>query len=788
MRYLPGGIALLALACVVSAPRPASADAVADVLAGVQRIASPGVPGPLCVYGDQVWSIVVGDGGNATRLPVVATGVLGAGRVVAFGHDGYLGEDVLRTADTGRLMTNVVRWAARNKTRPRVGVVGASGAATYLRQQGLTVDEIDVSALTGHDVVVIAPWNQTPGEVATLAAFVRAGGGLVAAATGWGWAQLNPERDLQMDYAGNRLLAAAGIQWADDYLGETAGGGGYDVPGPPSDLTTARPALAAAEADAAGTRVLTPPERTQVSRTLVANAACVPPDDTLFLPRLADATRETVVPSPADPVTADEVLDRLAVVMQTRALDALPVTTPRAHPGAAVFPGAVPADAPRLTRTITVDTTVPDWHSTGLYAPPGEVVTVRVPPDAAGRGLGLRIGPHTDTLWGIQDDWTRMPDVSRAWSLAAAETRVFSPYGGLVYVTVARLSGLGTVEVAFGGVVEAPLFLAGRTDPSDWPRIRALPGPWAEIGSGKMVVTVPAVYVRDLDDPGAVVAAWDRVMDLDADLAGWTWARERAERFVTDQQIAYGYMHAGYPIMCFFDQAAHLVDARHLSTEGNWGFFHEVGHNHQSGDWTFDGTGEVTVNLFTLYTYEHLVGIPTLANERGSVAFVREELRKYDWDAPDFAQWRSDPFLALAMYVQLQHAFGWEAFRRVFAEFRDLPASERPQTDDQKRDQWLVRFSRAVGRDLGGFFAAWGVPVTAGARAAVADLPDWMPRDFPPGYDLDPTTTPSPTVTATPVPPSPTATAMPTTVPVAPTPTGPPRGVLVYLPVAGTGR
>ena len=97
----------------------------------------------------------------------------------------------------------------------------------------------------------------------------------------------------------------------------------------------------------------------------------------------------------------------------------------------------------------------------------------------------------------------------------------------------------------------------------------------------------------------------------------------------------------------------------------------------------------------------------------------------------DFAYWKRKPFLALVMYVQLQEAFGWEAFRTVFAEYRDLAEDELPKTDDDERDQWLVRMSRTVGRDLGPFFEAWNVPTTSEARASVADLPVWLPEDFP---------------------------------------------------------
>ena len=99
-----------------------------------------------------------------------------------------------------------------------------------------------------------------------------------------------------------------------------------------------------------------------------------------------------------------------------------------------------------------------------------------------------------------------------------------------------------------------------------------------------------------------------------------------------------------------------------------------------------------------------------------------------------FEQWKSDPFLALSMYEQLVAGFGWEPFKKVFAEYRDAPKQELPKNDDQKRDQWLVRFSRTVGRDLGPFFQAWKVPTSDAARTDIKDLPPWMPgQDASPG-------------------------------------------------------
>jgi hypothetical protein len=165
---------------------------------------------------------------------------------------------------------------------------------------------------------------------------------------------------------------------------------------------------------------------------------------------------------------------------------------------------------------------------------------------------------------------------------------------------------------------------------------------------------------------------------------------------------------------------------------GQWGFFHELGHNHQQGEWTFAGTVEVTCNLFSLYVCESVCGQPPgQGHDAMKPENVTKKTERYTGTGVDFEKWKADPFLALTMYNQLRQAFGWETYKKVFAEYRALPSGEKPKTDDEKRDQWMVRFSRAVGKNLGPFFQAWGVPTSEKARASIANLPAWMPDDFP---------------------------------------------------------
>ena len=441
-------------------------------------------------------------------------------------------------------------------------------------------------------------------------------------------------------------------------------------------------------------------------------------------------------PSAEQPVGKADVVTQLASVLFALEHSYTPPDSVRPHPASEDFPGPVPADAPRITRSLTIDTSIPRWHSTGLYAAPGELVTVTVPAEVAKAvGFGVRVGAHSDRIW-RRSEWTRMPEITRYFPISASTTLVANAFGGLIYVDVPEAADIGSVTIEIRGAVAAPLFVLGETDLNAWrDEIRHAPAPWAEIAGRNMIVTTDAREVRDLDDPTAVAEAWDRVLDLSAELAAWpSPARSGPERFVVDRQISVGYMHAGYPIMAHLDQQANLVNSEHLSSECNWGFYHEVGHNYQADDWTFDGTVEVNVNLFTLYIYEFLCGIPVDDKRfHGSHQSWPELMALYDFDDPDFELWKREEFLALIMYAQMQQEFGWDAYREVFATYRALPDAERPKSDDEKRDQWLVRFSRQVGRNLGPFFETWGVPTSQAARDSIADLLVWLPTDFPPG-------------------------------------------------------
>ncbi|MBM4087378.1 MAG: hypothetical protein FJ272_21510, partial [Planctomycetes bacterium] len=516
----------------------------------------------------------------------------------AFGHDGYLNADALAAAGTGRLMLNAVRWAGGG----RVAVHRLPDLLKFLQGQGVQAETMDdsVSAerLKPFGLLCCKPSRLPSESVSAVAGFVKSGGGLVAAETGWGWLQLHPGQNLGQNH-GNVLLAPAGIVWTDGTLERTSAAG-FRVGGPPSPLCHAARALDALKspqnADETALAVWT------VSRAVRA----LPADDALLRPRLRELIegQQEAIPTKQTPVTMKAPLARLALTLQMEEMKRLPLDKVQAHPAAAAFPGSVPADAQKVSRSVECDATVPGWHSTGLYAPPGQVITVEIPAAAAKGELQLRLGAHSDRLWD-KDSWWRCPEVTASFPLDKPLVQAASAFGGLIYVDVPKGSKLGTAAVTIRDAVEAPHFVLGKTTLADWrEKIRQRPAPWAELESSKVILTVPSTALRGLDDPEELMKFWDKVLDACAELAGLPLERERPERYVADVQISAGYMHSGYPIMTHLDAAAVMVDKPRMIREGAWGLFHEMGHNHQSPDWTFAGTGEVTCNLFTLYVLD----------------------------------------------------------------------------------------------------------------------------------------------------------------------------------------
>ncbi len=697
-------------------------EARAALLRNVRAIDSGGLPGAVLCGGDHAFAVVGAKCGKAV-LPVACAASYGKGRVVAVGHPSFYSAEGIAKADTAAFVTNALAWLGQG--RKTVAVYKNADFAKALRGLGgFEVAEIhSLDALTAAAVLAAYPDSLPAAGLERVRAYITSGGGLLASGIGWGWQQVSGGKSLATENLFNRLLGPVGLLISGDMADRTAKEGYLADFALPQGVNVTEAAALAAGGSSADPVLLR-----QLNVTLCAAKSVLPSDGDGPLAKAVNALlaspQATKLPSTATPLKATDIPARLALLEHQSAWRARPLATWPAHPAAAAYPGLPPADAPRGSRALTVNLDVPRWHSTGLYAAAGEPVTVRLPPGAERLGLRLRVGSTTcDNT--RHDTWTRAPKVDLEVALKTNTLAVTSPFGGLLYVVVPDTVDAPerTVKVTLGNASRAAWFKAGRDTTDAWrASLRSSPAPWAELESDKIILTVPADSVRALDDPAALLRFWESVADLDAKLTALPATRRSAERFVCDTQLCAGWMHAGYPLMIPTVTAKEMVDLQTLKTKGDWGFFHELGHNHQNGDWTFAGTGEVTVNFFTLYDMERLCGIVPRKSRMGEEG-IQKQVRKWVAQGKPHDEWCREPFLALETFVRLQQAYGWSAFEKLFAEYRTLSKDERPKSDGEKRDQWATRLSRITGQNIAAVFDAWSIPLSDAARQACSKFP-----------------------------------------------------------------
>lgn len=446
------------------------------------------------------------------------------------------------------------------------------------------------------------------------------------------------------------------------------------------------------------------------------------------------AVAEAVVPLADRPfVVPKSAAVRKQLFEDIRGYVGLPPEKVRAHRSAVDYPGVAPASAPRVTREISFN--VPTrkkgngWQSTGLYANAGEMVTVTpLAPLPEGVTVEIRIGCHThDRLSEHFTQWDRFPAVVRSFALGAEATPVASAFGGTIFVEVTNTGELrrarkAEVRLRFDQAVEAPLFVLEDTRRGDWRTVRSAPAPWGELAGNGLVLHVPSEHLRNMKDPTSLMEWWDKVVAAQDELVGWP-KRTSPERVVFERQMGGAWGYSGYPIMIDMSGMEGAIDLSGLRKDGNWGIFHEIGHNHQSDQWTFTQNKlleqtEVTVNFFSLYCMEHIVRKP---RGMGHPAIEGNELlrnleQRFGRSPSD------DAFEQLAPFVVLIRKYGWEPMQKTLVSYQTAPLGD-DIPEPERQSEFVLRYSRHADADLSGFFRKSGYAVSKKVQEQLKSLP-----------------------------------------------------------------
>jgi len=693
------------------------------------------LPSLIVVHGDAACPLLPDENGAL----FAAYARYGDGRALHVGHEALLTGP---SGDAVTLLGDTVRWAGQSD-EPVVGVEEGSGveaAEAVLDGLGLAAAVVPANSLDGIDVLVTSSYvERSDAQYAAIQEFVRQGGGLVQGGHAWWWSYSND--NVAERYMGNRILNDMGLTVTE---GTVNAGIDLVTVDPPSPLLHAGQALDAISYHLSGVATLDALDQQQAVRTVRTAVQYLPVSFSGYWDRVRLLLDEIdpVVPTTADPVEVEtEIFEALIVTIWSRLADGLPPEEMEVVPSD--WPGAVAEHAPRVTRTVSILASYagmdpdylyagalePVWRGTGLYAVPGEVVTVTIPAAWVNQGLSVLIGAYTDTLWQLSS-WTRYPDITRAYRLDSETTPVASGFGGPIYIRVPGGIVLGMGDVTIEGAVEYPRYVHGVTTPAEWQAIVAAQGvPMVEFESDKFVLTLHRSELGDIADPGPLIDFWNAVLDADADLAAIGRDRVRAERFAVDRQISAGWMHSGYPLMGYA-YGATLSDATLLAANGDWGAFHELGHDHQLAPAVLPGTTEATCNLWSVYVSETVVGI---TRDQAHPALVPADrtarIEAYVAGGRNFyADWTV--WTALETYLQLQESFGWPLILAAHARY--LAMADRPATDQDRIDTWVIVTSEEAGLDMTAFYDRWGFPMSASVYSALSSLPPWTDHPMVP--------------------------------------------------------
>lgn len=172
------------------------------------------------------------------------------------------------------------------------------------------------------------------------------------------------------------------------------------------------------------------------------------------------------------------------------------------------FYGTVSDSALGVEKRIYINTNAKGAHSLASYVPAGEIATVTLSDEAlkyAKEGkikitVGMTYVDAESYGYNSGSD-NRMPYLSKEFSITENETKVGTPFGGLVCMEISDSipSGL-SLEVNIKGVVDTPYYDLGKTSSEEWLESREAPGLFAEVRTPYLRFIMPSKFIRDIDD------------------------------------------------------------------------------------------------------------------------------------------------------------------------------------------------------------------------------------------------------------------------------------------------
>lgn len=234
-------------------------------------------------------------------------------------------------------------------------------------------------------------------------------------------------------------------------------------------------------------------------------------------------------------------------------LQKLPLELLKPVDGFEIFPG-VTGDVE--LRDFEIDLTInsQEWTSTGLWLPAGvmgEIIIENVPPSTF-----IQIGCHNEKNLPKKLPWGRWPSTLVTEPVISEETKVGSPYGGIVYLMNGEEEELISYDIhaKFCNFCEFPRFVL---EADTWTDTKDIEVPWGEIETSNVIVTMPSENLRKIDVE-AFAKKIDSLISCIKNYLDIEW--EYKFRIIFDVMVDPGEPSISYPIAFSTLDIDHVVE------------------------------------------------------------------------------------------------------------------------------------------------------------------------------------------------------------------------------------
>ncbi|MEK7013772.1 putative mucin/carbohydrate-binding domain-containing protein [Bacillus sp. FSL M7-1020] len=343
------------------------------------------------------------------------------------------------------------------------------------------------------------------------------------------------------------------------------------------------------------------------------------------------------------------------------------------------------------------------YEPTGLYAKPNEQITINV---EGNQDIQAYIGTYSyDASW-------REDSKIKSFTLKPGINTIQSPNGGLIYFYNKQQGGTIRTTVTTGGTT-TPFFELGKHTKQDlinmldqYPNAHAV-----ELKGERVLITASPARVKKYllgsnTDPVQLLKKMDEATRIQDKVAGLS--EEQVDKhyvhYVEENHSPDYYMYAtSYRTAYVGDAIQHVLDINKFIKDG-WGPWHEAGHMRQQWPWNFKNMTEVQNNIYSL-SVEKAFNQPSQLEKYGHYTKAFQYLEQTNKNYDEI----SDVMVKLVMLWQLQLAYGEDFYPKLHQLYRDMPSNELPQTDENKKQLFMISASKVAKQNLIPFFEKWGL-------------------------------------------------------------------------------